>query len=244
MRWLWLMPFILFAPGTGKAGGLSFDAETGYVFTSLNDVRSPGLGGTFLSLADDLAAAPSPYFRLEALWRAGEKHQVRALWAPLRLTSRGTLPRETRFEDTVFPAGSAVLAYYRFDSYRITYRYRLVQRPSFEWWAGLTAKVRDAEIALYGAGHGVKTNTGPVPLLNLRLAWKPWSGRTGLLLDVDAAAAKQGRAEDVLIALTRELREGVTGRLGYRMLEGGADNDEVYTFAWLHYAVVGLAVDL
>ena len=25
--------------------------------------------------------------------------------------------------------------------------------------------------------------------------------------------------------------------LGYRTLEGGADNDEVYTFAWLHYAL-------
>ena len=25
---------------------------------------------------------------------------------------------------------------------------------------------------------------------------------------------------------------------GYRTLEGGADNDSVYTFAWLHYALV------
>jgi len=27
---------------------------------------------------------------------------------------------------------------------------------------------------------------------------------------------------------------------GYRVLEGGADNDEVYTFSLFHYAVAGI----
>jgi hypothetical protein len=31
---------------------------------------------------------------------------------------------------------------------------------------------------------------------------------------------------------------------GYRILEGGADVDEVYSFALLHYGVVGLTVRL
>ncbi len=30
--------------------------------------------------------------------------------------------------------------------------------------------------------------------------------------------------------------------LGYRLLEGGADNDAVYTFATVHYAVAGVRV--
>jgi hypothetical protein len=38
------------------------------------------------------------------------------------------------------------------------------------------------------------------------------------------------------------VRAGVELRAGYRMVEGGADNDEVYTFAWFHYAVVGLGL--
>jgi hypothetical protein len=32
--------------------------------------------------------------------------------------------------------------------------------------------------------------------------------------------------------------------LGYRRLEGGADNDEVYTFAFFNYAVAGVRVRL
>jgi hypothetical protein len=31
-------------------------------------------------------------------------------------------------------------------------------------------------------------------------------------------------------------------RVGYRTVEGGADNDKVYSFAWFHYVVVGLAI--
>jgi hypothetical protein len=31
-------------------------------------------------------------------------------------------------------------------------------------------------------------------------------------------------------------------RVGYRILEGGADNDEVYTFSLFHYIVAGLVV--
>jgi hypothetical protein len=64
------------------------------------------------------------------------------------------------------------------------------------------------------------------------------------LLDADALAAPQGRAEDVFLALTWALRDGLELRAGYRTPEGGADNDEVYSFAWLHYAVVGVAITL
>jgi hypothetical protein len=43
----------------------------------------------------------------------------------------------------------------------------------------------------------------------------------------------QGRAEDVMLALPWDVGEAITLRAGYRMLEGGADNDEVYNFAWI-----------
>jgi hypothetical protein len=62
----------------------------------------------------------------------------------------------------------------------------------------------------------------------------------GLLLYGDALAAPQGRAEDVLIAATYKLSERLGIRAGYRILEGGADNAEVYNFSWFNYASVGI----
>ena len=63
----------------------------------------------------------------------------------------------------------------------------------------------------------------------------------GFLFEGDALAAKQGRAVDVLLAASYRLTNQIGIRAGYRILEGGADNDEVYNFALLHYLSVGLS---
>ncbi len=59
-------------------------------------------------------------------------------------------------------------------------------------------------------------------------------------LSGDALAAPQGRAEDVLFALLYQISPKMETKIGYRLLEGGSDGDEVYTFALIHYAVIGL----
>jgi hypothetical protein len=218
------------------------EVESGYVFTGMNDVRIPGDSGTFLSLANELKTDPSPYYRVRLGVWLGERHLITGLYSPLRLNARGTLSKDVNFAGTFFPAGSPVFALYRFDSYRLTYRYSLIQGGELFFGFGITAKLRDAEISLHGAQSGVKLDTGPVPLLNFRLHWRPGDGPNGILLDADAAAAPQGRAEDVLVAFTSDLSDGAELRIGYRMLEGGADNDKVYTFAWLHYLSVGLGL--
>ena len=75
------------------------------------------------------------------------------------------------------------------------------------------------------------------------MAWR-LTPAFALVLDGDALAAPQGRAEDVTAALEATLREGVRARVGYRIVEGGADNDEVYTFSLVHHVGAGLTVSL
>ncbi len=64
------------------------------------------------------------------------------------------------------------------------------------------------------------------------------------MLDGDALAAPQGRAEDVTAAPRIGFGDRVDARVGYRVLEGGSDVDEVYGFALFHYAVAGITVRL
>ena len=227
---------------TKSSANVEADIEAGVVFASRNDTRIPGKGGTDLSLVRDLSTPPAPAFRLRLGYRIADRHLITALYAPLRVNATGTLDRDVSFAGGTFPAGSPVLAVYRFDSYRLTYRYSIVWAEGLDVAAGFTAKIRDAETSLYGAEARRKTNTGFVPLLNVHLAWRPNQGAFGLMLDADALAAPQGRAEDVLIAGTWRVRDGTDVRVGYRMVEGGADNDEVYSFAWFHYIVAGLAM--
>ena len=61
-----------------------------------------------------------------------------------------------------------------------------------------------------------------------------------LLFEGDAAVAPQGRAEDAEFALVYQKSEKWSVRLGYRILEGGADNDKVYSFALFNYLLIGI----
>lgn len=234
---------MLIDPSIASAQQIHAEVETGVVFSGRNDTRIPGDQGTTLSLSDDLSTDPTPVFRIRGGVRFGKRHLLSALYSPLRLTARGSVSRDVLFQDATYPAGSPMLAIYRFDSYRATYRYSFLLSDEWEIAAGVTAKIRSAETSLYGAEAQRKTNVGFVPLANLHLEWRPGGGDFGLVLDADALAAPQGRAEDILLAATWRVRDAVELRAGYRMLEGGADNDEVYSFAWLHYIVVGARLE-
>ncbi|MDD8012949.1 MAG: hypothetical protein PHX05_05680 [Acidobacteriota bacterium] len=217
------------------------ELEGGAVFSGYNEARVPNAGGTLVSLSEDLDIAARAYYRLRLSYAISRRHELSLLYAPLTLKAKGTLPGAVNFSGVLFPQGSAVDGIYTFNSYRLTYRYRLVDKPRLRLDIGFTAKIRDAEIALATPSvTASKTNTGFVPLLHLRLAWD-WSQKLGLLLEADGAAAKQGRAEDVLLALNWRVSPRAQLRFGYRFVEGGADVDEVYNFAWIHYLAVGLA---
>lgn len=224
------------------------DIEAGPVFSGYNDVRIPGDTGTLFSLTEDFHARTAFAYRVRLSKTFGDRHWVSVLVAPLRVRSRGTVDRDLLFAGRRFRAGiDALQALYRFDSYRLTYRYGLVRTPRFSLDLGLTAKVRDAEIRLTyvhvmlpGAS---KKNTGFVPIISFRADWQ-LGRRVGLVLDGDALGVPRGRAEDVSAALRVGLSDRLDARVGYRVLEGGSDVDEVYGFALFHYAVAGITLRL
>ena len=220
----------------------AFDVEGGLAWSGYNDVRIPGDTGTLLSLWRDLRPETRAYGRLRLSWQFHPRHTLSVLYAPLRFPSVGTLDRDVFFVDTVFPAGEEIRGTYVFNSYRLTWRYGLVRKPRFEFGLGLTVKVRDALIALEDAERrGEKTDLGVVPLINFRLLGR-LGEKWGVLFEGDALAAPQGRAEDVSLSIWTDLSKTLRVRAGYRLLEGGADNDEVYTFALVNYAFAGLTL--
>lgn len=220
------------------------DLESGVVFSGYNDVRIPGDQGTLFSLSKELEASPKVFYRLRAGYTFGTRHNLSVLYAPLSVKSDGSINRDLSFEGVVFPANTSLIGFYKFNSYRLTYRYDIVEKPKFEFGLGFTAKIRDAEISLSSPNlYSEKTNVGFVPIINFRLEWMA-ADKLSFLLEGDALAAPQGRAEDVLVAALYRFSDKVGLKAGYRLIEGGADNDEVYNFTLIHYAAVGLIIKL
>ena len=218
----------------------SFDIESGFVFTGYNNVRISGSQGTLFSLKDDFDAKPSAFVRIRAGYTIKTRHSISALYAPLLVQSEGISEMPIYFQGVNFATNTFINAKYQFNSYRLTYRYDFVKRKKIEFGIGLTAKIRDAEIALQSPTMSAsKKNVGFVPIVNFRLNWRIHN-KIGVLLEGDALVASQGRAEDILIAGTYDISDKIKIRLGYRILEGGADGNQVYNFSLLHYASFGI----
>jgi hypothetical protein len=218
------------------------ELEAGPVWQSRNDVQIPnGADGTRFSMIDLQGKGPWPAGRLYLTWNINPRHGLRALAAPLSVTETGVLSSQTSFAGATFAAGTPTEATYQFNSWRITYAYRLRQGPRWTWWIGFTAKIRDAKVELdQGDTSAAKSDVGFVPLLHIR-AWYRFSGRWRMTLDTDALAGGPGRAEDAALKLCLDLKDRWSVSAGYRMVEGGADVDEVYSFAWFHYGVASMS---
>lgn len=223
---------------------VTVDFETGLVSTGYNDVRIPGNQGTFISLKDDLKPDSDIFYRIKLNYTFSSAHTLSLLYAPLTIQSEGRLNKDVNFAGKIFQANRDISGSYKFNSYRLTYRYDFVQNPNLEFGLGFTAKIRDARIALSSQSNSAeKTNVGFVPIINLRLLWHI-NDDFGLLFEGDGLAAKQGRAFDVLLSASYNLSDKIGLKAGYRFLEGGADNDEVYNFALFHYLSFGASYRL
>lgn len=232
--------FLTFSFSVSVKAQSMIDLESGLVFTGYNDVRIPGDQGTSFSLKDDLVSKTAFFYRLRLSYTIKSRHTLSLLYAPLEIRSEGSMPQDILFEGLEFTSNTELEGIYKFNSYRLTYRYDIVKKPRFEFGLGLTAKIRDAKIALSAPGLvSEKSNVGFVPIINFRLLWNI-DNKFGLLLYGDALAAPQGRAEDILIAATFKLSDNLRTRVGYRILEGGADNDEVYNFSLFNYVSAGI----
>jgi hypothetical protein len=227
-------------------GGPRLLLETQVAWQGRNDVQSPNdAGGTRFALDEITGDGPAIAPRVSLRWPLGERwgdgrHEVEVLLAPLRLEETGASAGAVRFEGQHFVPGP-LRASYRFDSWRVGWRWRWIDRPDLVVRVGATAKIRDAEIELIqGALRASKDNTGFVPLLHASVE-RPLAQGWSWALDVDALGGGPGYAIDAGAVL----RYGFEGpwmlQGGVRFLDGGADNDEVYAFARFTGLTLGIA---
>lgn len=242
---LWSLATCMFfvpAANGADANKFSIEIEAGPVWQSRNNVRIPNDTGTKFSMRGVQGNGPFAAGRVYFDYAFKPKHEVRLLAAPLSVTTTGPLSATTSFAGKTFAAEPPVEGTYQFNSFRVTYRYRVYEGDRWTWKIGATGKIRDAKIQLrQGIVSAADENIGFVPLIHVDGEYR-WNQKWRFNLNMDGLAAKQGRAFDVALKVKYDLAKYCTLSAGYRMLEGGADVKDVYAFAWLHYAVASLAI--
>ncbi len=242
MRVMILLCF--FAVGSLVAGDFQhfvLDVESGITFLSYSDIQIPKSTGTLISFSDELETDPAFFIRGRFTYYFNKGNMISVLFAPLTLNAAGSVDHDVVFEGETFAANTALNTVYTFNSYRLTYEHLWFVGERWCLGLGITAKVRDAAISIAVADSAKiseKTDLGFVPLIKFSVAWQ-FIPKFALVLDGDALAAPQGRAEDVSLAVQGDASPNLSLKLGYRVLEGGSDIEEVYSFTWINYLFAG-----
>lgn len=224
----------------------TIDVETGVPFTGYNNVRIPNETGTLFSFKDDFSVDGSIVpLRLRVGYSWNDRNHIFGLIAPLFVNYEGVAPRNISFQQTVFNQGEQLAGFYQFNSYRLTYRRDVYVEGPWRLGVGFTAKIRDASVQLDNeAGKADrKDDLGFVPLLHLYGEYA-LDNDLKFYLEGDGLAGGPGRAFDVFVGSRIPVTGKTDIKLGYRILEGGANIDEVYNFTLIHFAVVGLFLTL
>jgi hypothetical protein len=208
---LFLSGYALFPGSSAEAQSrptFEIELEAGLVWQTRNNIQIPNnRSGTRFSLLDLAGEGPWPAGRLFLTWNINGRHGLRVLLAPLSITKTGFLAGPVSFSGSDFQAGVPVEGTYRFNSWRISYRYRFLERQALNLWIGFSAKLRDAKIELrQGATTARDTDLGFVPLLHLSADWGI-SGGGHLMFDFDGLAGGPGRAFDIALKLGHDFRE-------------------------------------
>jgi hypothetical protein len=219
----------------------TFMFETGAVWQNRNDSKISPANGTRIAI-DDLDDGPFFHHRAEARYKFNSKHAIRAVYAPLDINITGSRDTPTSFNGVTFDASSPLEIRFRFNSYRLTYIYSFWDSSEDILNLGITAKIRDAVTSVSQNGNFSEyDNIGFVPLIYFEYQ-KKLTESLRFNINFDGAIASQGRAVDLALKLRKRLNNNTDLGIGVRTLEGGAENDKVFTFSWFTYAVADLTL--
>tara|TARA_Y100001954_G_scaffold237854_1_gene303012 strand:+ start:1276 stop:2076 length:801 start_codon:yes stop_codon:yes gene_type:complete len=237
-NYFFILLFLYFF-SSSRAYSVQLDLEFGKVKLLKNKIQIPATTGTIFDTTE-VSPTEDYFYRVNLYWPLQGKHSLKVLYAPLEINQSGKFSKDITYEGEVFSKSNTTNVLYKFNSYRLTYRYQWMDGSILKTYIGFTGKIRDAETKLSQSGLSKSySNVGFVPLIYLRADWSPLNWLT-FILEMDALGASQGRAIEGAFKTRLTMSNSLGASLGHRVLEGGADNDKLYTWSLISFTFVSL----
>jgi hypothetical protein len=145
------------------------------------DAFSSGRVGTPLDFEDTFGLSDDRVFRVDASWRVGNRHLLRAMYFKSDRSVTRTIDENIDFGDATFPVNADVAADFRFHITELAYEYVFMQTDGYQLGAsfgihnaafriGLSADLVSTEGDGVHVEETVRTNA-PLPVFGLRGRW-------------------------------------------------------------------------
>lgn len=160
--------------GWTEGGGVQarFDGEFGALKIYLNSYRvgASGVGSDFDFVGQGGEEILFPFQRYSADFLLGGRHDLGFLYQPLSIETEVRFRQDVTIDGTTFASGTPMRLVYGFPFYRLTYRYRFLDRGPAWLEGGAALQFRNASIRFAsqdGSRLTVSQNLGLVPALAL-----------------------------------------------------------------------------
>lgn len=147
------------------------------------DAFESGDIGTSIDFEDTFNLKDDTVFRIDASWRMGQRHLLRAMYFESNRSVRNVIHEDIEFGDETFPVDADVRADFDFDITELAYEYVFLERDRYQVGGSFgihNAGFRiglSADVSSPGGGAGttvaesIRTNA-PLPVLGLRGRWR------------------------------------------------------------------------
>jgi hypothetical protein len=146
------------------------------------DGETTGIIGTDFDYDETFGLGDVERFRVEGLWRIGERHAIRVMYFQNDRSATRILARELRFGNETFPLAASVTAHSELTIGQLAYDYAFLRRGSYELAGSIGVHVMDLGLSLNatltgggsvsGAIGEDATTTAPLPVIGLRGIWR------------------------------------------------------------------------
>jgi hypothetical protein len=174
--------------------------------------------------------ASQPAGRVGLGLQLAPRHELRLLYVAFEVDEMGTSPHPVFFQQRAYAVGPPIEPVYRFDSYRLGWRYTMLENAQWTWKLGATTRVRSAEMSFRpGDVMESRRDTARLPLLTVHGEYRfapRWRG----ILDFEGLAGG-GRAMDLGLRVSYDMTQSWAIGAGYRLLDPGVENANFYNFA-------------
>lgn len=230
-------PMLIFI--SSAHGQTHLSVESGLFWQTSNDIQIPRNEGAAFDLNEIADGDSSTFVRFTLDRVLYKRHELRLIYAPLRLQLLGDIDRPLQVAgESIEPA--AVLGSWRLRSNRITWRYRGFNKSRWSLKTGMTLLVLDRKIRLDQGDEQIShADTRRLPLIHISgqyLIYKRWQ----LGFDMDGNSRSQNGFYDLGLRLEYDTTRRKVYSLGYRSMVMSIDDTGETASAKMHLFTAGI----